>query len=100
VDEIRASAEASPNSPQARNVVAAVVSKPGLVERFKRRLYGDLRVRNMIECVICMEEFKDSDQVAELKCDERHYFHQKCLEDWLQRKSECPLCKRLVLQNE
>jgi hypothetical protein len=47
-----------------------------------------------------MEEFKDSDEVAELKCDERHYFHSRCLEDWLKRKLECPLCKKVVIAEE
>lgn len=48
------------------------------------------------ECVICMEQFKEEEEVAELKCDERHYFHINCLEDWLKRKMECPLCKSTV----
>ena len=52
--------------------------------------------KNMTECVICMSEFKEEDQIAELKCDERHYFHSACLEDWLKRKLECPLCKKPV----
>lgn len=43
-----------------------------------------------------MEEYKDTDDVAELKCDQRHYFHSKCLADWLKRKLECPLCKKPV----
>lgn len=52
--------------------------------------------KNMTECVICMNDFKEDDQIAELKCDERHYFHSACLEDWLKRKLECPLCKKPV----
>jgi len=52
--------------------------------------------KNMTECVICMQAFKEDDQIAELKCDERHYFHSACLEDWLKQKLECPLCKKPV----
>ena len=66
----------------------------------KRKVFGDVRVQSMQECVICMEEFKDSDEVAELKCDERHYFHSRCLEDWLKRKLECPLCKKVVIAED
>jgi hypothetical protein len=47
-----------------------------------------------------MDDFKESDEIAELKCDERHYFHSKCLEGWLKRKLECPLCKRVVKLEE
>ena len=66
----------------------------------KRKMFGDIRVQAMQECVICMEEFKEQDEIAELKCDERHYFHSKCLEDWLKRKLECPLCKKIVKAEE
>jgi len=52
--------------------------------------------KNMKDCVICMQDFKEDDQIAELKCDERHYFHSACLEDWLKQKLECPLCKKPV----
>ena len=62
--------------------------------------FKDMEKANMQECVICMEEFKGNDQIAELKCDERHYFHAACLEDWLKRKLECPLCKRVVGADE
>lgn len=52
--------------------------------------------KNMSECIICMEQYKPEDAIAELKCDERHYFHEACLEDWLKRKLNCPLCNRVV----
>lgn len=50
----------------------------------------------MEQCAICMDDYKDEDEIAELACDKRHYFHSKCLEDWLKRKLECPLCKTAV----
>jgi len=53
-------------------------------------------VKETKECIICMENFKDDDEIAELKCDYRHYFHSACLKDWLTRKPECPLCKKPV----
>lgn len=51
------------------------------------------------QCVICMVDFRDSDEVAELMCDRRHYFHTHCVEEWLKRKLECPLCKKEVKGN-
>lgn len=63
-----------------------------------KKSFGNVReqAKNMKECVICSLEYKDDDTIAELKCDERHYFHQECLEEWLKRKLECPLCKKPV----
>lgn len=56
----------------------------------------DEKNKTQTECCICLMDFKDDDELAELKCDERHYFHSACLEDWLKRKYECPLCKKPV----
>jgi len=50
----------------------------------------------MNDCLICSEEYKDNDEITELNCDKRHYFHTKCIQDWLKRKLECPLCKKVV----
>ena len=52
--------------------------------------------RTMDSCAICLGDYAEDDEVAELACDERHYFHANCLEDWLTRKLECPLCKSPV----
>ena len=46
------------------------------------------------ECAICMETFKEGqDHISPLLCDERHMFHSDCIEEWLVKKNECPLCK-------
>lgn len=64
----------------------------------KRKSFSKVKKENrtMDSCAICLGEYTDQDEIAELKCDERHYFHYKCLEDWLKRKLECPLCKKEV----
>jgi Ring finger domain len=44
------------------------------------------------ECAICTEEFnKRCDDVAFIDC--MHWFHRKCIEDWLGRKNECVVCR-------
>ena len=55
---------------------------------------------NMKSCAICLMDYEETDEIAELRCDQRHYFHSACLQDWLKKKLECPLCKRPVNQNE
>ena len=48
------------------------------------------------ECAICMEPFQESqDYVTPLSCDARHFYHSDCIEEWLNKKNECPLCKRV-----
>ena len=52
------------------------------------------------ECAICMEEFQEKeDFVTPLACDARHFYHSDCIEEWLQSKNECPLCKKVQTPN-
>lgn len=46
-------------------------------------------------CVICMEHFKENDEVRVLKC--QHTYHKNCIDTWLLQSAStpsCPLCKR------
>lgn len=62
-------------------------------KKYENIVMGD---RNMDSCAICLMDYIETDEIAELKCDKRHYFHAGCLKDWLHRKLECPLCKTPV----
>lgn len=42
------------------------------------------------DCSICCDNFKTSD-CSILKC--RHIFHKKCIENWFDYSSKCPLCR-------
>lgn len=46
-------------------------------------------------CVICLSEFYEKQNLLELKC--QHVFHWKCAKKWLYQKRLCPLCQRNVL---
>lgn len=43
------------------------------------------------ECSICMENYTDGEQLRVLPCD--HRFHPKCVDEWLKRHYQCPLCR-------
>jgi Ring finger domain len=38
-------------------------------------------------------DYVETDEIAELKCDKRHFFHAQCLEAALKKKLECPICR-------
>jgi len=47
------------------------------------------------ECAICINDFKNGDTVRRLPiCG--HTFHRSCIDLWLLRRADCPLCKRSV----
>ena len=46
-------------------------------------------------CLLCFEEFQDSDEVVQLNCNTLHIYHADCLQKYVEEgeKEECPLCK-------
>lgn len=47
-------------------------------------------------CVICLEEYKNMDDVGTLKtCG--HDYHVNCIKKWLSMKNLCPICKAAAL---
>jgi hypothetical protein len=63
-----------------------------------RRLPGIGRYRSgsgNAECSICLEAFQEDESMRELaEC--QHVFHRSCVDLWLLRSSDCPLCKTKV----
>lgn len=47
-------------------------------------------------CLICMENYKMNEYKRVLpRC--KHYFHKKCIDKWLKKKSSCPICRDELL---
>lgn len=44
------------------------------------------------KCPICIEEFKDGEDLRFLWC--MHRFHKKCVDQWLEKNTKCPICKK------
>lgn len=47
---------------------------------------------DMKSCPICLEEFEDGVEVRFLWC--LHRFHRKCVDQWLESHTNCPICKK------
>jgi len=56
------------------------------------RLVRERRTVESPMCPICLEEFTPDAQIDILQCG--HKFHLTCLEEWLDKKDECPICRR------
>lgn len=44
------------------------------------------------ECIICYEEFKNEQIIGYFQgC--KHIFHEKCIKQWAERSTTCPICR-------
>ena len=48
------------------------------------------------ECPICLEEISKKD-ASKIMCSNKHLYHDKCIKEWMEQKTECPLCKENLL---
>lgn len=46
-------------------------------------------------CSVCLADYVEGDELMMLPC--QHAYHKACVVQWLQRQSQCPLCKQDVL---
>lgn len=49
------------------------------------------------ECPICLEEFREGNEVRGLPC--AHNFHVECIDQWLRLNVKCPRCRCSVFPN-
>ena len=46
------------------------------------------------ECSICLDVINRGQKV--LKCNPTHCFHSKCIDKWLSKSDQCPICRKTV----
>ena len=52
------------------------------------------RIFETTTCCICLENYVDGENLRILPCDEKHNFHQTCVDSWLKKNKTCPLCRK------
>jgi hypothetical protein len=73
-----------------------------ILQRLKKIPYTQMLVNmgDSRECVVCLCEFVDGDDVLQLKCSKHHIFHYECLKQWIQsgsnRQGQCPICRARI----
>ncbi len=49
------------------------------------------------QCFVCFEPYLEGEHKRELPhC--KHFFHKKCIDKWLKKKAQCPICRDNVLE--
>ncbi|PKA55655.1 NEP1-interacting protein 1 [Apostasia shenzhenica] len=49
--------------------------------------------RKTVCCLVCLQDFQIGETARLLPCC-RHIFHLQCIDDWLVRQGNCPLCRQ------
>jgi len=78
---------------------------PMILASLSRTQYDPQVFQHEKQCIVCLVDYTENDMVTQLRCDERHYFHTKCIEDWVkQGNNRCPFCRAPIIdfsrQNE
>jgi hypothetical protein len=62
---------------------------------------GEKENNDLLCCAICLESLLYGQKVAWSKKNKNcaHLFHQTCLTTWLERKSDCPCCREILLHD-
>lgn len=69
---------------------------PNDIEILPSRVYRSCDHPNGIEpCSVCLEPFEDGDNLRMLPCF--HQFHNQCIDTWLRRSRQCPVCKTNIM---
>ena len=62
--------------------------------------YNTVKILNDIDnedCSICLEKLYDEEnnkEIISLECN--HLFHKECVDPWINKNKNCPLCKRNI----
>ena len=52
------------------------------------------------ECSICLESFKENEDLVEFTCNKEHIFHEDCIKAWIEKRTNCPICRKEMFNNE
>jgi len=58
-----------------------------------KKFTSDLMEESNAICPICLEDYVQDDEIRYLPCSELHHFHKSCIDQWLEQRKSCPLCK-------
>jgi hypothetical protein len=54
--------------------------------------FKELNLGESKECLICIENFNDDDDVIKIPCN--HIFHKNCIKSWVcEESNKCPICR-------
>ncbi|CAG9322246.1 unnamed protein product [Blepharisma stoltei] len=74
-----------------RRVYHKPVQRPADSSKVRNFPVSRFKSEENVSCTICMEQIKKKEKVKTLPC--MHIFHPYCIDEWLSRSNQCPICK-------
>ncbi|KAG0608896.1 hypothetical protein M758_8G141300 [Ceratodon purpureus] len=78
--------------------VSTGLTSDAIAQKLKRTRYSSLDAvvarysqECDIKCSICQEEYEEGDELGKIECG--HGYHSQCIQQWLEQKNQCPICK-------
>jgi len=68
-------------------------TRQGVIDYTPKATYDKRRFWGISNCVVCLVDFNEGDQVTPLRCDMRHTFHYECIVAWFDTNNVCPVCR-------
>lgn len=68
-----------------------ILSKLNLEPYYK---CGVMPQNDVKDCIICINKIESNEYIRKLKCN--HLFHKKCVDNWLKKNQNCPMCRKTV----
>jgi len=72
----------------------AVAQRLGMIQYLPTAIWNIADAQKIRECAICFEDFEEGVEIRYLPCC--HFYHSKCVDDWLIRSFTCPSCMEPV----
>ena len=57
-------------------------------------MFKTLNSEKTCSCIVCMCEIEENEECKKLECG--HIFHSACIDNWLKRTLECPMCRNII----
>lgn len=70
-----------------------------------KKLLRDLKKKFSVkraqhECSICLESFKENEDLVEFTCNKEHIFHEECIKAWIEKRTNCPICRKELFNDQ
>ena len=79
------------------NLTNAVFPAHGrTIQNLTRQVVGPAVTQSDHQCTICFEAAETGASIIMLPCNPGHWFHERCIADWLNLINTCPICRQTV----